>query len=144
MLDFPVSPLEPGSRTSHCPSSIGKANSRREGCQRESDFKAWEQGSTARTPSTHGKLFPVSSRLSSFGILKSTRADSPQGVLIMARGEAAGSQCCGPVGGMGRILRKEVQIPPASGQFVPHPPPPQRWRPSRAHGRSGAAEAKFG
>lgn len=36
----------------------------------------------------------------------------------MALGEAADSQCCGPVGGVGRILRKEVQIPPALGQFV--------------------------
>lgn len=85
-------------------------------------------------------LFPF---VSSFGIPKSTRADSPQGVLIMALGEAAGSQCCGPVGGVGRILWKEVQIPPASGQFL-SPPPWKRWRPSRAHWRSGAAEAKFG
>lgn len=49
-----VRPLEPGSRTSHRPSSIGKANSRREGPSGGSDLKAGEPGSTARTPSTRG------------------------------------------------------------------------------------------
>lgn len=48
-----VSPLKPGSRTPHCPSSSGKANSRREGHQGGGNLKAKEQGSTARTPSTH-------------------------------------------------------------------------------------------
>lgn len=45
------------------------------------------------------------------------------------------------MGGVGRILRTEVQIPAASGQFVFSPW--KRWRPSRARWWSSAAEAKL-
>lgn len=75
-------------------------------------------------------------------------SQSPQGLiplrgaLIIALEEAEGSQCCSPVGGVGRILRTEVQIPPASGQFVF--PPSGRGGNLAGAERSGAAEAKFG
>lgn len=74
-------------------------------------------------------------------------SQSPQGLiplrgaLIIALEEAEGSQCCSPVGGVGRILRTEVQIPPASGQFVF--PLWKRWKPSRSGAeRSGAEQLR--